>query len=267
MLNHSFAVMAYKDSPYLPQCLDSLLAQSVKSHIYLATSTPSEYITTLSKKYGIDLYITDPGLGIAHDWNFSLHAAKTKYVTLAHQDDLYAPEYAANCYRACEKFKNTLICFTDYDEILDHKKRSKTLLLITKKIMLRTFLPIKYQTRSKIRKHILLATGCPIAAPSVMYNLEQLRDFKFSAAMSINMDWDAWNRLAGKEGSFVYVPKVLLTHRIHPGSATTAGLKANLRQQEDLIMFKRYWPDFIAKKLAKIYSRSYKSNEEKPDVS
>ena len=114
MTDHSFAVMAYKDSPYLPDCLDSLKNQTVGSDIYIATSTPSLYIDETAKKYGIKIFATDPGQGIAHDWNFSLSIAKTKYVTLAHQDDLYNSNYTRLCIKAAEKFNDTLICFTDY---------------------------------------------------------------------------------------------------------------------------------------------------------
>ena len=42
---HVFAVCAYKDSPYLEQCIRSLKAQTVPSHIIICTSTPSSYMT------------------------------------------------------------------------------------------------------------------------------------------------------------------------------------------------------------------------------
>ena len=42
--NHTFAVCAYGESPYLTECLDSLLAQTVKSRILIATATPNEFI-------------------------------------------------------------------------------------------------------------------------------------------------------------------------------------------------------------------------------
>ncbi|MBK9982493.1 MAG: glycosyltransferase [Saprospiraceae bacterium] len=260
MINHSFAVMAYNDSPFLPACLDSIKAQTLNSIIYITTSTPSEYIENISKKYGVDLYITEKGLGIAHDWNFSLHQAKTKYVTLAHQDDLYHREYSTSCIKASEKFKDTLICFTGYNEVVDDTKRTRTLLLTVKKFMLRSSMPIHNHIQSEIRKNLLLFAGCPIAAPSVMYNLENLKGFQFSTEFSINMDWDAWCRMARMEGRFVYVKKELLTHRIHPDSATTAGLKENIRQREDLKIFKRFWPGLLANQLVKLYARSYKSN-------
>lgn len=266
MINHSFAVMIYGDSPYLTECLDSLKIQTVESKIYISTSTASEYISNIAKKYGVEIFITEPGQGIAHDWNFSLQQAKTKYVTLAHQDDLYMPEYAASCFAAAEKFNDTLICFTGYNEIVGKMERSNTLLLRVKRFMLWFFMPFKKNIRGKFWKKFLLSTGCPIAAPSIMYNLENLSGFGFSNEFSINMDWDAWYRMAMRKGRFVYISDIHLKHRIHSGSATSSGLKANLRQSEDLKMFKRFWPGFLARLLAKFYARSYKSNEDKqPD--
>ena len=42
---HVFAVCAYKDSPYLEQCIRSLKAQTVPSHIIICTSTPAPTLT------------------------------------------------------------------------------------------------------------------------------------------------------------------------------------------------------------------------------
>jgi glycosyltransferase involved in cell wall biosynthesis len=261
MSNHSFAVMAYKDSPYLPDCLDSLKDQTVKSEIYIATSTPSPYIDDTAKKYGIKIFVTEPGLGIAHDWNFSLSVAETKYVTLAHQDDLYDNKYTELCTKAAEKFNDTLICFTGYNEIANEKERSSTLMLTVKKLMNFFFMPFKKNIKSKTWKKFSQAFGTSIPCPSVMFNKETLKDFKFSEKYKVSLDWDAWLRMSAMKGRFVYVPKSLLKHRIHTASATTEGIKANARQQEDMEIYYRIWPKFIAKLLSKFYAGSYKSNE------
>ncbi len=263
MTNHSFAVLAYKDSPYLCACLDSLQAQTIKSHIFITTSTPSDHLSSIATKYGLELFITDPDQGIAHDWNFGLQQTKTKYVTLAHQDDLYLPEYTRSCLEACEKFENSLICFTGYSEMVDQKIRTASTLLIVKSMMLWFFMPLRANIRTRFWKNLFLSGGCSIAAPSVMLNLQQLNGFQFSSTFSINMDWDAWSRIANLKGRFVYVRSNLLVHRIHRDSATTAGLEANARQEEDLIMFKRFWPIFLASLLARAYAGSYKSNKSK----
>lgn len=261
MTNHSFAVMAYKDSPYLPDCLDSLKDQTARSDIYIATSTPSVYIDETAKKYGVKIFRTEPGKGIAHDWNFSLSIAKTKYVTLAHQDDLYDKRYAELCIKAAEKFNDTLICFTGYNEIVDHKERSATLMLTVKKLMNFMFMPIKKNIKSGTWKKFSQSFGTAIPCPSVMYNKEMLRDFKFSEKYKVSLDWDAWLRMSEMKGRFVYVPKTLSKHRIHKASATTEGIEAKVRQREDFEIYCRIWPTFVAKILLRFYAGSYKSNE------
>ena len=261
MTNHSFAVVAYKDSPYLSDCLDSLKDQTVKSEIYITTSTPSLYIDATAKKYGIKIFTTEAGKGIAYDWNFGLSVAKTKYVTLAHQDDLYNNNYTELCIKAAEKFNDTLICFTGYSEIVDDKERSSTLMLTAKKIMNFMFMPFKKNIKTNGWKKFSQSFGTAIPCPSVMYNKETLHDFTFSEKYKVSLDWDAWLRMSKMKGRFVYVPKILSKHRIHKASATTEGIKENVRQQEDFEIYCRIWPKFIAKILSKFYAGSYKSNE------
>ena len=262
MINHSFVVMAYKDSPYLSECLNSLKDQTIESNIYISTSTPSTYINDIANKFGVEVFITDAGQGIAHDWNFSLQQGKTKYITLAHQDDIYLPSYTESCLRSAERYKDTLICFTDYAEIADGKDRSGTLLLKVKNSILWCCMPFKKNLKSNFWKKKLISLGSPIAAPSVMYNIEKLFGFRFSNEFKVNMDWDAWYRMSEMEGRFVYIRKMLMKHRIHIDSATTKGLEANFRQNEDSRMFNRLWPEFIASWLARLYSKSYLSNTE-----
>ena len=53
MNEHTFAVCAYKESPYLEECIESLKGQSVRSNILIATSTPNEYIKNIAEKNNI----------------------------------------------------------------------------------------------------------------------------------------------------------------------------------------------------------------------
>jgi glycosyltransferase involved in cell wall biosynthesis len=261
MTNHSFAVLAYGDSPFLAECLYSLKNQTIQSDIFIATSTPSQQLQEIANKFSVPIYITESNKGIAHDWNFALRKAKTKYVTLAHQDDIYLPGYAVQCLSKAEKNDDMMICFMDYTEIIDGEERRGTSLLNVKKLLLWFFMPVKKSLLSKFFKRSLLSFGNPISAPGVMYNLELLNGFEFSGQFSINLDWYAWLQMSKIKGRFVYIPTILFKHRIHADSETTAGLKANTRQSEDLKMFEMFWPSWFAKWLVKFYARSYKSNE------
>ena len=90
--NHTFAICAYKESPYLEECITSLMEQTVKSEIFIATSTPNKYIDNIAAKYNLKVYVNEGESGITQDWNFAYSKVQTDYVTIAHQDDKYAPD-------------------------------------------------------------------------------------------------------------------------------------------------------------------------------
>src|SRR5574344_1310712 len=115
--NHTFAICAYKESPFLEECIKSLINQTVKTNIIIATATPNEYIEELGKKYDIPVYINTGDHGITQDWNFAYSKTETEYVTIAHQDDKYSKHYVENMLKAMQKAKRPLIFFTDYYEI------------------------------------------------------------------------------------------------------------------------------------------------------
>ena len=99
---HTFVIPAYKESPFIEQCIQSLLAQSVKSNIIITTSTPTDFIKEIAKKYDLPYYINDKK-GIAADWNFALSKVTTPLATIAHQDDIYEPSYAESVIKATNK--------------------------------------------------------------------------------------------------------------------------------------------------------------------
>ncbi|MFQ8901882.1 MAG: glycosyltransferase [Lachnospira eligens] len=98
---------AYKESPYLEECIQSLMNQTVKSDILIATATPSKYIDDIAAKYNLKVYVNHGEHGITQDWNFAYSKAETDYVTIAHQDDKYNPSYVENL-MAYTKMRKTI---------------------------------------------------------------------------------------------------------------------------------------------------------------
>ena len=260
MINHTFVVLAYKDSPYLKECLDSLKNQTVKSDIYISTSTPSVYIREIAELFGIKVYVSRLPSSSMNDCNFAFRQAKTKYVTLAHQDDLYLPQYAETCIAAANNYNDTLICFTNYSEFTGGADKQVSALLKVKRLMLWIFMPLKKHMQSRFWKMKLLAFGNPISAPTIMYNLEKMPGYQFNSSLIYNLDWEEWYKLSKEEGRFIYLPEILVKRRMHSESATTRGLKNNLSYAEDLKMFKLFWPTVFAKLIVRFYSTRSKSN-------
>ncbi len=106
--DHTFAICAYGESPFLRECIESLLGQTIKTRIIMASSTDNRQIRGLAEEYGIPLYINHGPAGIANDWNFAYHHSKTKLVTLAHQDDKYRPEYVERMLKSVSRAKHPL---------------------------------------------------------------------------------------------------------------------------------------------------------------
>lgn len=112
-------------------------------------------------------------------------------------------------------------------------------------------------SRAKLR---LLRFGCPVPCPSVTLRLEQ-PPVRFAENLRVNLDWEAWGRLALQPGAFAYERTVQMLHRIHGGSETSVCVRDGTRAREDLMMFEKFWPGPVARLLARAYARSYASGE------
>lgn len=257
---HTFAICAYKESDFLEECIQSLKNQSITSEILLVTSTPNDYINEIAQKYEIPIYINQGEKGIVQDWNFAYLHAKTKYVTIAHQDDLYFKDYAKHAVKALEDSSHPLIFFTNYAEIRDGKRVTNNKLLRIKRLLL-TPLKIKIFRKSRFIRRRILSLGCPICCPSVTLVKNNLPEIVFKPGFASDEDWEAWEYVSRLKGEFIYDTEILMGHRIHEESETSKIIGNNARSKEDYIMFCKFWPKFIAKILTKIYSTSEKSND------
>ena len=258
---HSFAVMAYKDAPFLEEAVASVLSNDGKSDVYLTTSTPSERISEIAEKNGIPLHVNTGKAGIVGDWQFALSKATTPYVTLVDQDDRYDPEYAPLVILAFDKYPESQIVFTNYEEIDNSGAvRPSNRTLRVKRVLL---LPFRFRMSlaSRFGRRLILRFGNPVCSPAVTYNLPQLGGWElFDESYAMSLDWEAWLRMADKPGRFTYLHRSLLQHRIHEGTQTSTGLRDGRRFAEDLNLYRRLWPAPVARFLAGRYSASYETN-------
>ncbi|BBF44259.1 hypothetical protein lbkm_2947 [Lachnospiraceae bacterium KM106-2] len=256
---HTFAICAYKESEYLEECILSLKNQTTESNIIMITSTPNALIEGLAQKYNIPLFSNEGNGGIANDWNFAYAHAESKYVTIAHQDDLYEKDYARQVIQRLEKASNPLICFTDYGELRNGNKINENKLLKIKRMLL---IPMKLPgiRNLKFIHRRILSLGNPICCPSVTYVRENLPEVVFHAGYLSNIDWEAWEMMTRLKGKLIYSNQILMYHRIHEESTTSEIIGDNQRTNEDYEMFCKFWPKWIAKKISRIYSKSEESN-------
>lgn len=257
---HGFVVPVYGRSPHLRDCLASLCAQTVPSPIVIATSTPWEGLEAVAAEFGARLAVHSPNAGIGRDWNFALEQSSTTWVTIAHQDDLYLPDFAERTLAVAARHEDAILVATGYAELLEPSgvRRDLSPMLAVKRLLMELGFLGRAAVASGGAKRRLLRFGCPIPCPSVSLRID--RDgLRFREDLKVDLDWEAWLRLAARPGAFAYDRRVLMLHRIHRDSETSAGVRAGVRASEDRMMFEALWPAPIAHVLAKVYALSYET--------
>jgi len=254
---HCFVVLAHGDSPYLEECVRSLLAQSQPGRIVIATATASPFQRDLAARYGISCAVNPDGGTIAADWNFALNLTDAAYLTLAHQDDIYDPGYARIMVETLTKHPDALIAHSDYGIISASGVRKWTAQLAIKRALIRTLSLGKAKVSGR-GKRSLLCLGNPICCPSVTYNLSRLSDLVFDPSFGVNLDWKCWIDLSAREGSFVYVNERLLYYRAHQDTTTRQAIDSGARAATDQRCFRLFWPGPLAAVLARVYRLGYR---------
>jgi len=256
---HMFAVPAWGESPYLADCLDSLTAQTLPGPVRVCTSTPSPGLESLCRRKGVDYRVNPLRQGLAADWTFAYQTSETDYVTLAHQDDVYHPDYAAACCRRLEGQAGLQMVFTDYAVLRGGRVMHRPASLLIKRLMLWPFY-LKTQWSVSCIRRMVIRFGNPVCCPSVMYHKRRLGDWAFDAGYAFNADWDAWIRMTGLPGAWGYIRRPLMQHRIHGDSETTRLIRSGVRREEEFRCLARLMPPGLARLYLHGYALGAKAN-------
>ena len=271
---HAFVICAFGKSPYLENCIRSLLRQTAPSEIYIATSTPSEHIRRLVRKYGLPLWVRQGESGIREDWLFAWREGgkRKRLITIAHQDDCYCRDYAKTVLAMYERYPDMTLFCSDYVTLKTRESRmadgtyypvqtricAGDLVRLVKKLLR---LPLRfrfYANRTWVKKSALIF-GNSICCPSCTYNYSLIGDHMFDSGYSFALDWENLLSLAERPGRFVCVEEPLIAYRVHSGAATKKCIEDHRREADEASMFRRLWPDWMASLLMRFYKQSYKA--------
>lgn len=255
--NHTFSICAYRESPYLEECVKSVLQQTIQTNVIICTSTPCSHIEGIARKYGLEYFIKNGSSDICDDWNFAVSCASTDLVTVAHQDDVYDKTYVENLLRFSQDEK-LLLFVTDYLPLKDGQVGKRDINSVLRRLLCAP-LKWKWVARSTRLRKMTLAFGCSICCSSATYNKKNTGEPVFTSNFKLCIDWDTFLKFAKKQGHFAYVDKPLVQFRIHDGATTKSFIKEHTREAEDIAMFYKFWPKPIAKTLMMFYKKAYKT--------
>lgn len=263
-MDHVFAVSAYKESPYLEECLESLKKQREESPVIVCTSTPCDFIFQAAANHGYRVFVREGQSSLKDDWNFAIDCAISElgaqFVTVAHQDDIYEPEYSLSLKKAFDLYPDMLIFCTrvktiDKDGLVADSRAENVKRLLRMGIRMRKIAHIKIIKRSA------LVFGNAICAPSITYNIKVTGVPVFKDSGEFVTDWKALLRLSDLKGRFVCLEKELLRYRVHEGAQTKKVINDNTRALEERSVYENLWPHPIALILENMMKLAYGAYE------
>lgn len=274
-MKHVFCISAYGESPYLEDCIRSLLSQKDRSEVLICTSTPGPFLSQISDRYEIPVFVRDGESSLKEDWNYCLQVAADRgasLVTIAHQDDIYDPAFAGKVKQAFQKgnkkYKKDGRYFTLEDDTGD------TAVVCTRcrningldepapgtaekvKRLLRWPLSVNGLNKTAFGKRMALSLGNSIPCPTCTYNLNLCGTSIFNTDYRFVIDWAALAELSRRPVRFVCIEEPLVDIRIHDGAETARTMKEGLRQKEEQEMFEQFHGKLGARLFEHFYKKS-----------
>lgn len=253
--NHTFAVCAYRESPYLEECLRSLLAQRIPSNIIVCTSTPNAHIQGLAGKYGLPLYVREGGSDIQTDWNFAYDTANTQFVTIAHQDDVYGRDYTRVLLEKAGQYADMSIFFCSYVTIKGTDRAPRERSSLVKRLLCLPVSLTGLADRSWLKKSCL-CLGNAISCPMTTYNKNIVGPTPFRSRLKYALDWEMYWKLSCRPGRFVYERKPQGFFRVHAEATSKKFIMNHKKEREDVEMFRHFWPEWMVRVIMKAYRKS-----------
>ncbi len=260
MISHTFAVCAYKDSPYLEECIRSLKGQSVQSEIILCTSTPSPFIQETASRYDLPLYVREGKSDIQEDWNFAVEKAAGRLVTIAHQDDCYHRDYGKYVQQCWNRYPDTSVFTTDCAIVKNGQMQKLGMVPFVKHVLR---MPLRFYGLADRTwlKRLPFLFGNPVICPSCTYDREKTGEPVFDSPYKFALDWDTMWKLAGRPGRFICVERPLIRYRIHEEATTKACIVNHQRAADEAAMFGKIWPKPVVKLIMRFYGLAYRAYE------
>lgn len=229
----TFAIPCRNAGTHLRSLLESLLAQSRQDfEVLLVDDASTDGSVELARAVaGERLRIVTNGspLGIGANWNRCAELVRTPFFCLAHQDDVYRPEYLATLLRALEPRPSALAAHCRATT-LDAAGRES--ISATERFKDRFWARAGGLSDSGLYASLL--DGNWVIAPSALFRTEVFQRLGgFEARLRFVLDWELWLRALRGGATLVGVAERLLAYRRHDASATKAEERSLNRYREE----------------------------------
>jgi glycosyltransferase involved in cell wall biosynthesis len=232
----SVLVPVYNGARFLPECLESVLAQDyAPMEILLADDGSTDGSLAVMETYAakdprIRCWQNRQNLGMAGNWNQLLREAGGDYIKFLFQDDkLLSPAALDRMARALDDHPEAaLLASASY--IIDETSRL---------VELRDYFPAGISDGRRTIVRCLERPANLIGEPSVVMFRRTLARQGFDGQLRQLLDVDMWFQLL-EQGAFAYVAEPLCAFRRHTAQQTHVNSVNGAAANDDVILFSRW---------------------------
>lgn len=230
------AVPIFNGGRFLAETIRSLLNQSEKSFRLLClddlSTDDSVAVVSGFDDPRIEIIVAGQHSSLAENWNRALEMAKTEYLVIAHQDDVYESDFLSRMLRLIESHPRTFAahCKTTAIDGDGHAVR------LPAARYKETFWPVDdpYE-RDPTAEAEVLSRGNYVIASSVILRMEAVRKIgRFDTSLQFVTDWQYWLRGLSAGFTLTGVHARLVRFRRHPWTATRLTERSLRRYEEEI---------------------------------
>jgi len=220
--------------PFLEPLIESLLAQTFSDFrlVLVDDASRDDSVAVARKVAGdrIDIHRHDTPRGIAGNWNYGANLAETTYFCLAHQDDIYHPEFLARLVDALER---TPLAGMAHCRSAAIDARGAAIDSGAERYKQHFWRRLAVDDHPA--QYRRLWCGNWICCPAVVYRTAAWQQVgEFRSDLSFALDWEYWFRMLRSGHGIVDVDDILLDHRRHLSAVTATATSNCSRFAEEL---------------------------------
>jgi glycosyltransferase involved in cell wall biosynthesis len=233
----SVAIPVYNSARYLPECLDSILAQDFRDFEILISDDGStdgslEIIKSYAQKDArIRWWQNEKNLGLTGNHNAVMRAARGEFIKFVHQDDkILQPSAFAKVLEPLERDASVSLVGAA-SELINSKSQA---------LAVRNYFQ---KTRTLDGKDVIVKcleeNKNILGEPSLVMFRRSHAARGFDPRYRQIVDMEFWFHLL-EQGRFAYVAEPLFGFRVHPQQASAANARSGAAREEQMLLLTDY---------------------------
>ena len=226
------AIPVYNGARFLADAIRSLLVQKNAMVLVIDDASSDDSVAIARGFSDVRVVENEQRLGLAGNWNRAIELCTTEYLVIAHQDDVYEPQFVEQLADVLDRHPRAFAAHCKASTIDEHGRATRDPAALYKD----RFWPrgVAEYEREPSDEIAVLRQGNYVIAPAVMLRMKDVAAIgRFDARYDFVTDWDYWLRGLFAGRTLAGLNQRLMSFRRHANTATRLNERTLRRYEEE----------------------------------